>query len=137
MPDEFDEDRPSGGRRDDDRDDRPARRRDRDDDDRPRGRQRPREFEATDILVPTNVSAASMAACYFGLFSCFIPVLGFVMALIALPCGIIALRRRKKGSSDYGAVTGDIRAVLGVITSSLTILVHVAFFALAVAGGLK
>ena len=48
-----------------------------------------------------------MAACYFGIFSCFLPLIGFVMALIALPCGIVALRRRKKGT-DYGAITGDI-----------------------------
>jgi hypothetical protein len=113
---------------DDDRDEQPRRRRrheDDDYDDRPR-RRRPDEIEATDFLIPTNVSAASMAACYLGLFSCFLPFLGFLMALIALPCGIVALRRRKK-SSSYGAVTGDIRAVVGIICSSLTILTHVGF----------
>jgi hypothetical protein len=146
MPDDFDEDRPSRGRRDDRDDDRPRRRDDEDDDrprrrrdeddDRPRRRPRERETEATDFLIPTNVSAASMAACYFGIFSCFIPLLGFVMALIALPCGIVALRRRKKGS-DYGAVTGDIRAVIGVIASSLTIVTHVGFFILFAVGALK
>lgn len=116
--------------RDDDDEDRPRRRPpeyDDDYEDRPRrGRRRPDEIEATDFLIPTNVSAASMAACYLGLFSCFLPFLGFLMAIIALPCGIVALRRRKKAQS-YGAVTGDIRAVVGIICSSLTILTHVGF----------
>ena len=112
----------------DDEEVRPRRRRHQEDDDyddRPRRRRKP-EIEATDFLIPTNVSAASMAACYFGIFSCFLPLLGFRMAMIALPCGIVALRRRKKDNS-YGAVTGDIRAVVGVISSSLTILAHLAF----------
>jgi hypothetical protein len=125
MPkdDDRDFDRP-----DDDREDRPRRRRHQEDDDyddRPRRRREP-EIEATDFLIPTNVSAASMAACYFGLFSCFLPVLGFLMALIALPCGIVALRRRKKANS-YGSVTGDIRAIVGIFCSSLTILTHLGF----------
>jgi uncharacterized membrane protein YfcA len=65
-----------------------------------------------------------MAACYFGLFSCFLPFLGLLMALIALPCGIKALRQRKKKADSYGSVTGDIRAVIGIICSSLTIIGH-------------
>jgi hypothetical protein len=120
---------PPGDDLDDDRDeDRPRRRRqEREDyDDRPPRRRRESEIEATDFLIPTGVSGWSMAACYFGLFSCFIPLLGFVMALIALPCGIVALRRRKKKGSSYGKVTGDIRAILGIVCSSLTILGHIA-----------
>jgi hypothetical protein len=129
MPDDRDRD-------DDDRRRRRLRHRDRDDldDDRPRRRRRDEpEFEATEILIPTGVSASSMAACYFGLFSCVIPVLGLLMALIALPCGIVALRRRKN-KATYGSVTGDIRAVIGVVCSSLTLLGYLVFAILIVSG---
>jgi len=128
---------PNHDREDEDRPRRP-RRRDPDDvdDDRPRRRPREPEFEATDILIPTGVSAYSMAACYFGLFSCFIPVLGLLMALIALPCGFAALRRRKK-KTTYGSVTGDIRAVIGIVCSSLTLLGYLVFAVLIAAGSLK
>ncbi|HJZ92132.1 MAG TPA: DUF4190 domain-containing protein [Gemmataceae bacterium] len=125
-----DEDHPARRSRDEDVESRP-RRRPRDDeddefDDRPRRRRREPEpgIEATDFLIPTGVSGWSMAACYFGLFSCFIPLLGLVMALVALPCGIVALRQRKKKSQTYGSVTSDVRAIIGIITSSLTILGH-------------
>jgi uncharacterized BrkB/YihY/UPF0761 family membrane protein len=139
MPkdDDRDFDRP-----DDDREDRPRRRRRQEDDDyddRPRRRKKAPEIEATDFLIPTNVSAASMAACYFGIFSCFLPFLGFLMALIALPCGIVALRRRTKANT-YGAVTGDIRAIVGVISSTLTILGHLVvlvFYILIETGSIK
>jgi hypothetical protein len=35
----------------------------------------------------------------------------------------VALRRRKKAAT-YGAVTSDIRAVIGIVLSSLTLLGH-------------
>jgi hypothetical protein len=110
---------------DDDYDARPRRRRD-DDEYFDERRQRPRQqdVEAAEFLIPTGVSAWSMSACYFGFFSCFLPVIGLAMALIALPSGIIALRKRKKKSTSYGAVTGDIRAWIGIVCSSLTILGH-------------
>jgi hypothetical protein len=127
MPDDIDDDEP---RR------RPRRRDPGEDDDRPRRRREP-EVEATDFLIPTGVSAYSMAACYFGLFSCFIPVLGLLMALIAVPCGVVALRRRKKRASTYGSVTGDIRAVLGIVCGSLTLLGYLVFGVLIAAGSLK
>jgi hypothetical protein len=109
-------------------DDRPRRRRredrDEDYDDYDRARRRrppPPGVEPTEFLIPTGVSAWSMAACYFGIFSCVVPFLGPIMALVALPCGIIALRRRKKANT-YGAVTGDVRAIIGIVCSSLTLL---------------
>ena len=130
MPDDRDDDRDL-----DDEDDRRRRPRRRDPDDesenRPRRpRRREPEFEATDILIPTGVSGYSIAACYIGLVSCFLPVLGLLFALVAIVCGVIALRRRKKGAT-YGAVTGDIRAVVGIILGSLTLLVHIGFIAYA------
>src|SRR5262245_38274559 len=94
----------------------PRRRRDDYDDyaDRRRRRPPPPAVDATDFLIPTGVSGWSMAACYFGIFSCFLPFIGLLMALVALPSGIIALRRRK-GGSTYGSVTGDIPAVIGIV----------------------
>jgi hypothetical protein len=123
-----DEERPARRPRDEDDEPRPRRRRrDEEDDefdDRPRRRRREPEpgVEPTDFLIPTGVSGWSMAACYFGIFSCVIPFIGLLMALVALPCGIVALRQRKKKRTTYGSVTSDVRAIIGVITSSLTIL---------------
>jgi hypothetical protein len=92
---------------------------------------REQEFEATEILIPTGVSGYSIAACYIGLVSCFLPVIGLVFALVAVVCGAIALRRRKK-TGTYGAVTGDIRAVVGIVLGSVTLLVHIGFLVYAI-----
>lgn len=81
--------------------------------------------QPTDFLIPTNVSGWSLAACYFGLIGLCLPFIGLVFAFPALICGIIALRRRRKALS-YGSVTSDIRAVLGVVFSSLAILIWAA-----------
>jgi hypothetical protein len=51
------------------------------------------------------------------------------MALVALVCGIVALRRRRN-TGTYGAVTSDIRAIVGIVLSSLTLLTHLGFIAL-------
>jgi hypothetical protein len=76
-----------------------------------------RGSDGTEFLIPTNVSAWSLAACYLGLVGCALPLIGVPFALIGLTCGIIALARRKKNRArgTYGAVTGDIRAVLGIV----------------------
>jgi len=50
------------------------------------------------------------------------------LALIALVCGIVPLRRRKK-TGTYGAVTSDSRAIVGIVLSSLTLLNHVGLIA--------
>ena len=78
-------------------------------------------IEPTDFIVPTNVSGWSIVACYAGLVGFCVPFAGLLFAIPAFICGIIALRKRKRGSS-YGAVTSDIRAVIGLILSSLAIL---------------
>lgn len=130
-------------RDDDDYDDRPRprrRRRDDDDeddddyDDRPRRRRRRSDdVDPAGFIVPTDVSAWSIISCYAGLIGFCIPFLGVLFAIVALVCGIVALRRRKKASS-YGAVTSDVRAVIGVILSSLTLLGHAVFLVLALSG---
>src|SRR5262245_6844894 len=134
MPadDDFDDEREEG---------RPRRRRQEADDydDRPRRRRRRREPEmgATDFLIPTNVSGFSIASCYFGLVGCFLPFIGLVLGAIALPCGIIALRRRKRNPGSYGAVTGDMRAIIGIIFSSLALLYNIPLVILVILGNLK
>jgi hypothetical protein len=93
-------------------------------DERPRRRQpEPPGIEATDFIIPTNVSGWSLAACYFGLIGFCLPLAGLVFAIPAFICGIIALRRRKRAQS-YGAVTSDIRAIVGLILSGLAIVLY-------------
>lgn len=128
-----DEDEPRRRRRDhdDEYDDRPRRRRDADDEyDEPPRRRREPSIEATDFLIPTNVSGYSIASCYLGLISC-IPLIGLLFAIIALVCGIIALRRRKKTGS-YGAVTSDARAVIGIVLSSISLIGNLGLLALVI-----
>ena len=115
-----------------DDEDEPRRRRDDDDYDDVRPRRRPApSVEATDFLIPTGVSGYSIAACYFGLVSCFLPFIGVLLALIALVCGIVGLRRRKR-TGTYGSVTSDVRAIIGIVLSTLTLLAHLGFVALAI-----
>ena len=127
MPSDEESDEPISRRR-------PNRRDDDDEYDRPRRRHRPSEVEASDFLIPTNVSGYSIAACYFGLISCFLPIIGFIFALIAVVSGIVALRRRKKRRNSYGAITSDIRAMIGLVLGGLTLLFHVGFAIFIVAG---
>jgi len=95
---------------------------DEEDDDRPLAKRRQRDaVEATDFLVPTNVSGWSLASCYMGLIGFCLPFLGLIFAVPALIFGIVALRKRKK-SGSYSAVTSDIRAIVGLVLSSLAIL---------------
>ena len=95
-----------------------------DDYDRPRRRRQPPPpgVEPTEFLIPTGVSTWSMAACYFGLFSCVVaiprPDHGDLLRCRAASS---QLRRRKKANT-YGAVTGDVRAIIGIVCSSLTII---------------
>ena len=121
---------------DDDEDERPRRRRrrrddddyDDEDDERPRRRRRRREDSFADhpenLIVPLDVSGWSVAAFFCGIIGCF-PILGVPVAIAALVLGIIALKRRKKGSC-YGKITGDMRAVIGLILATMSLLLHLA-----------
>ena len=126
RPDDDEEelDRPRRRRRDDDDDE---------DDDRPRRRRRESDdVDPVGFIVPTDVSAWSLIACYAGLIGCVIPF----FAVPGLICGIVALRRRRKASS-YGSVTSDIRAVIGVVLSGLTLLGWAVILTLMAANGFK
>jgi hypothetical protein len=112
-----DEDAPLPGRRQSESDD--------DDDEnevRPRRRRGNNEFEATELLVPTGVSAYSIIACYAGLIGMCLPLAGLVFSIPAFICAIIALRQRRKAAT-YGAVTSDIRAIAGLIMSTIGLLI--------------
>lgn len=73
-----------------------------------------RPVDATDFLLPRNVSTWSMLACYIGLVSCIMPLIGAFTGLLAIVFAGIALAKRRKGT-NYGAVTSDLRAVFGLI----------------------
>lgn len=103
-------------------DDCPRRRRrdeGRDDARRPRGR-RADDFEATELLVPGG-SPFAIISLYVGLIGLCLPFVGLVFAVPAFVCGLVALRQWKK-TNTYGGVTGNIRAVLGLILSGVAIL---------------
>jgi hypothetical protein len=97
---------------------------DEEDEDFPRRRRSFRKedtVEATDFLIPTNVSGWAILSCYFGLVGFCLPVAGFFFALPGFICGIVAVRRLRRGAS-YGAVTSNIRAILGLVLSTLGLL---------------
>jgi hypothetical protein len=73
-----------------------------------------------------------------GLISC-VPVVGLVTGIIAIVCGIVALRRRKQSSrpGSYGAVTGDARAVIGIVLGSLGTLFNLPVSFLLIVGALR
>jgi hypothetical protein len=86
-----------------------------------RRRRRSKDVEATDFLIPTNVSGWALASCYLGLIGFCLPIVGLVFAFPAFIFGIIALLKPAKRVS-YGSVTGNIRAVIGLILSGLAII---------------
>jgi hypothetical protein len=92
---------------DDDYDDRPRRRAD--------------DVDPVGFIVPTDVSGWSIVACYAGLIGFCLPLLGLPFALVGLVCGIVALRKRKR-ATNYGRVTSDIRAIVGVVLGGLGVL---------------
>jgi predicted branched-subunit amino acid permease len=85
-------------------------------------RDAPPEEGAVQFIVPVNVSGWSLVACYGGLIGMCFPFVGLIFAFPALVCGIIAVTRMKRATS-YGAVSGNIRAVLGLIFSIIGIFV--------------
>jgi hypothetical protein len=89
---------------------------------------RSQEPQATDFLVPTNVSGWSILSCYMGLVGFCLPLVGLLFAIPAVIFGIVALYTRKKKAATYGSVTSDIRAIVGLILGGLAIVMNGAFF---------
>ena len=107
--------------RDDDEDDRFERKRRniaRDDDD---GGNSP-----LSAVVPLGVSIWALLSFYLSLLSCLIPGLG----LLAILFGAIAFFTHKHQAS-YGSVTGNMRAVLGIMIGVLTSLGWMALLVIA------
>jgi hypothetical protein len=105
-------------------------------DDRPRRRPPPRdEVEAADFLVPMHVSPWALAACYLGLIGFCLPFVGVPFALIGFICGIIALRRQGRQTQTYGRVTGNIRAIIGIVLGGLGLVIPVVILLIAWANG--
>jgi len=86
-----------------------------------RVRRQPQNEDPVQFLVPTNVSAWSIIACYAGFVGMCMPFLGFFFAVPGFICAIVALCRRRKTVS-YGSVTSDIRAILGLVFSTIGLL---------------
>jgi hypothetical protein len=99
-------------------------------------RRQSEDVDPVQFIVPTNVSAWSLISCYAGLIGMCLPIIGLVFALPAFICGIIALRRRKK-AANYGAVTSDVRAILGLVFSSIALLLWGGLGLAALLGSLK
>jgi hypothetical protein len=94
-----------------------------DEDDRPRRRRPPQDqVEAADFLVPLHVSPWALAACYLGLIGFCLPFIGIPFALIGLICGIVALYRQGRQTHTYGRMTGNVRAIIGIVLGALGIL---------------
>ena len=89
---------------------------------RPARRRRRREtVEATDFLIPTNVSGWSLASCYLGLIGFCLPFVGIPFGLVAVVCGIVGLRRQKERAVSYGQVTSNLRAIIGLVLGGLAV----------------
>ena len=88
---------------------------------RPRRRPRNPGMQATDFLVPVNVSGWALASCYLGLIGFCLPFVGIPFGLVAVFCGIMAFQRKKQRAVTYGDVTGNVRAVIGLILGSLAV----------------
>jgi hypothetical protein len=86
----------------------------------------PPDDGAVQFIVPVNVSGWALAACYSGLIGMCIPLVGLPFALAGLICGIIAIKRRKRDVT-YGVISGNIRAVLGIVFGSIGILLTAAW----------
>jgi hypothetical protein len=107
------------------------------DDDRGRSRsprRRSSDVEAVDLIVPTNVSIWSILSCYLGLIGFCLPIVGLVFAIPAVIFGIMGLRRRKKTGS-YGAVTSDVRAIIGLVLGGLGTLIGITLLIIMIATG--
>lgn len=88
--------------------------------------QRPAEdddepVDAVDFIIPAHVSGWAMASCYLGLIGFCLPFIGILFAIPGLVCGILAWQRRS-ASSSYRSKTSNLRTIVGIVLSSLSII---------------
>jgi hypothetical protein len=118
-PDDEDEDRPRKKRRPDDDED--------EDDDRPRRKRKIAKDDDDDDLgnsplsaiVPVGGSIWALGSFYLALLSCIIPFP--LLGLFAIGLGILALFTHKHKAS-YGSLTGNMRAILGILIGFVTMI---------------
>ena len=85
--------------------------------------------DAASVIVPyKNVPA--LVGYYLGVFS-LIPCIGGVLALGALPLGIIGLRKARANPGAHG--TGH--AIVAIVLGSIVLLAHIAVIVLIAMGG--
>jgi hypothetical protein len=138
--------RPSADTDDDDRPrkKRPSRDDDDDDDDRPRKRRRRDEDEQEDdddlgnsplgAVVPLGTSIWALASFYLALVSCVVPLP--LLGLIAVVLGAVSFFRQNHKAS-YGSITGNIRAVLGIVIGLFTMVGSTVFLIMLMSGKLR
>ncbi len=85
---------------------------------------------ALGFVVPVGVSGWALAAGYLGLIGC-IPILGVPFALLGILFGVIAIVHRRTDGS-YGAITGNVRAVIGIALGLLGLLASAALVVISV-----
>ncbi len=88
--------------------------------DRPMGRPREQEYdEPVKWLIPVGRSGWAIAAGYLGLLALF-PMVGFGFGILAVICGIMALRHIKQNPK----LSGMGRAILGLVLGPIGIVVY-------------
>jgi Domain of unknown function (DUF4190) len=82
-------------------------------------------------LLPISRSGWAIAAGYLGLFA-IVPVLGLIFGLLAILCGVLGIREMKRKPR----LSGQGRAIFGIIMGSLSFILHVIAIVGIVASGL-
>lgn len=80
--------------------------------------------DATGGVIPYK-NPQALTSYYLGVFS-LIPLLGFVLGCIAVPLGILGLRKRK----HMPQIRGTAHAWVGIILGGLSVLGHIAVIAM-------
>ena len=94
-----------------------------DDEDRPRKKRRDDDDDLGNsplsAIVPVGGSIWALGSFYLALLSCLVPIP--LLGLIAIGLGVLAFVTHKQKAS-YGSMTGNIRAVLGILIGFVTMI---------------
>ena len=80
----------------------------------------PAEGDATGGIIPYKNTPA-LASYYLGVFS-LVPCLGIPLAISAIICGVLGLKKRKREPH----VKGSVHAIVGIVLGSFSLLYHAA-----------
>jgi predicted branched-subunit amino acid permease len=92
---------------------------------------------AAQFVVPINVSVWAIISCWAGLIGFCIPLAGLIFTIPAVVCGIIALRQIRRRDPSYGKMTGQVRAVIGLVFGGLGTIVHLGLATVVLLGALE